>query len=162
MNLIPGMGTEAFSNESDLTSLINGPLWNSQFVPYARVSGAARDTGNTGSTTVLRVGLVMSIISATNLWTPWVTGAVDGSQFAAGILCELGLNTQMDAADADRWLATILVKGIVNPEAMCVASTANYGLIRTGTGLTIRKHLMYQIIMSDDYGNDLTIPRSGR
>lgn len=162
MMLPPGMLSEVYTAETDLSDIIYGPLWNCLYLNYAVVDGASRDNGNTGNTTVLRPGLIMSRVTATGKWRPFVSGASDGTQFARGILLSFGLNTQLASGDADRYLATILVRGVVNPEALCLNTTAAYGLARTGVGLTVRRHLMYTIQMSDDFENDLTIPLSGR
>lgn len=162
MNLVPGMGAEAYSTDSDISDLIYGPLWNCVFLNYALISGTARDAGNTNNTTVLRTGLVMGVITASGKWAQFNSAASDGTQIARGILISHGLNTQMDGADADRWVATILVHGIIYPEGACLASSSAYGIARTGVGLTVRKHLMYTINFSDDFICDLTIPASGR
>jgi hypothetical protein len=161
MHLVPGVGTELFSAESGLSGLIYGPLHLSLLLPYARVSGAARDASNS-PTTVLRPGLVMAKITASDKWSPFVSGASDGTQYALGILTEFGLNTQIDGADADRWMATILVKGNVNPSAICLTTSATYGLARASVGLAVRKHFKYNFTFSDDLSGDLIDPLSGR
>ena len=162
--LTPGMGTEQYTVEEDNAGILYGGLgrYTQIYLGYAVVSGAARDAGNTGSTDVLRPGCIMGIITASGKWAQFTSGASDGTQYARGILMALGLSTQQDGANQDRFMATILVGGIVNPEALCLASTAGYGLARTSVGLAVRKHLMYAIRMSDDFMNDLTIPLSGR
>lgn len=161
--LTPGMGTEMFTTDTDAANILYGGagLYTASYIGYAVISGAARDAGNT-PTDVLRPGLIMGIISASGKWAQFTSGASDGTQYARGILMSLGLTTQQDGANQDRFMATILVGGIVNPEALCLASTAGYGLARASVGLAVRKHLMYAIRMSDDFMNDLTIPLSGR
>ena len=161
--LPPGMGTIMSSAEEDNSGLFYGPNLTPRYLTYAVVDGASRDAGNTGFTTVLRPGLVMAQVTTGGKWKPFVSGASDGTQFARGILTAFGLSTQLGGVDTDRWLATILVgNACVNPEALCLNTTAAYGLIRTGIGLAVRKHLMYTIQMSDDFMNDLTIPLTGR
>ncbi len=162
MSLSPGMLAPVFTTETDNSDIIYGPLWNCVYLNYAVVDGSSRDAGNTGNTTVLRPGLIMAKVTATGKWKPFVSGASDGTQLARGILLAFGLNTQMNGTDQDRYLATILVRGIVNPQALCLNTTEAYGLARTSVGLAVRKHLMYTIQMSDDFENDLTIPLSGR
>jgi len=162
MFLTPGMLSETYTTETDLSDIIYGPLWNCVYLNYAVVDGASRDAGNTNNTTVLRPGLIMAKVTSTGKWKPFVSGASDGTQLARGILLAFGLNTQMDGADADRYLATILVRGIVNPSGLCLNTTTAYGLARTSVGLAVRKHLQYNLMMSDDFEGDLTIPLSGR
>ena len=161
--LTPGMGSEMFTTDTDASAILYGGsgIYTPVYVGYAVISGAARDAGNT-PTDVLRPGCIMGKITASGKWAQFDSAASDGTQLARGILMALGLSTQQDGANADRFMATILVGGIVNPEALCLASTAGYGLARASVGLTVRKHLMYAIIMSDDFMNDLTIPLSGR
>ena len=161
--LVPGMGSETYSAEHDFKELFYSKLTCYDYVTYAVIDGSSVDTGNTNNTTVLRPGLVMSQVTTGGKWKPFVSGAVDGTQWARGILLEFGLNTQYDAANTDRFLATILIKGgILNPEGICIASTAGYGLARSGVGLTIRKHFKYNFAFSDDFMGDLIDPLSGR
>jgi hypothetical protein len=163
--LLPGMLAEAYTVENDGKAILYGGsgLYNPIFVGWAVITGAARDAGNTSNTTVLRPGLIMAqLTAAPSKWTPYVSGAADGSEVARGILFSFGLNTQLDGADADRFMATILVGGVINPEALCLNTTAAYGLARTGVGLTVRKHLYTSMIFSDDMTSLLPLPVGSR
>lgn len=162
LNLSPGMLTETYSVEHDISDIIYGPLIHAIYLNYAVVDGASRDAGNTGYTTVLRPGLIMAKVGASGKWKPFVDGASDGTEYARGILLAFGLNTQYDGADADRFLATILVKGNVRPEGCVIAASTTYGLARTGVGLDVRTHLRYNISFADDFEQDLAEPLSGR
>jgi hypothetical protein len=155
------MGAEAFSAEHDLADIIYGPVHLCLFLTHAVVDGASVDTNN-DPTTVLRPGLIMAQVTTTQKWKPFASGASDGTQVARGVLTLLGLNTQFDGANTDRYLATIMVGGNLNPEGLCIAETAGYGLARTGAGLAVRKALMYTFRFSDDFISDLTLPVSGR
>lgn len=163
--LTPGMLAEAYSAENDNKAILyggNGGYNRPVFVGWAVVSGAALDAGNTGNTTVLRPGLIMAQITASGKWTTFVSGNSDGSEIPRGILFSLGLNTQMDGGNVDRFLATILVGGIVNPEALCLGSSATYGLARTSVGLTVRKYLYTAIKFSDDMTDLIPYPFASR
>lgn len=162
--LTPGMGLETYSVEHDNSDLFYGqnPWVHIFYLSHAVISGAARDAGNTPDPAVLRPGLVMGQISASGKWKQFDSAAVDGSEVARGILLVLGLNTQSSGANADRFMAHIVVRGNLNPEAACLASSSAYGLARSGTGLTVRKHLMYSIHWSDDFINELTDPIATR
>ena len=163
LDLVPGWGTSQYTVDFDLAGLFFGPMGLSSLIPYALISGAARDAGNTGNTTVLRPGLVMAQLTASpGKWVQFTSGASDGSQYARGVLSNLGLNTQAQGADADRYLASIVAFGNLNPEAVCLGTSATYGLARSGVGLTVRKHLKYNIRFSDDIVGDLIDPLSGR
>lgn len=152
--LVPGMGLEAFTTEHDLSGLIYGSPHVCTFLTHAVIDGASVDTGNTGNTNVLRVGLVMAQVTVSQKWRPFDAGAADGTEIPRGILTLLGLGTQMDGADTDRFLATIMVGGRVNPEAMCIAATAAYGLDKsTAAHVTVRKAFKYNFLFSDDFCN---------
>lgn len=161
--LVPGMGTAVYTAEHDLQGLIYGSPHQCLYVTHALVSGAARDAGNTDDTTVLRPGLVMAVITATQKWIQFTSGASDGSEIPRGILTEFGLNTQMDGANADRYLATIMVGGNVNPAAMCIGSTAAYGIDQsTAAHVAIRKALGISFRFSDDFMSIIGIPIANR
>lgn len=161
--LIPGMGSPSYSVESDLSGLIYGPPHLCLYVTYAVVSGAARDAGNTGNTTVLRPNLIMAQITATGKWIQYTPGASDGSEIPRGILTEFGLNTQMDGADTDRFLATIMVKGNINPEVLCLASTATPGIDKaTPSHIDVREAFALNFMFSDDFMNLTAWPLGSR
>lgn len=150
--LTPGMGTASYSQEHDLSGLIYGSLQNMTLAPYAVIDGSSTDTGNTGFTTVLRIGLVMAINSSTNKWVPFVSGGSNATGSPVGVLLELGLNTQYDGANTDRFLATILVMGCVYPTGLCIASTAGYGIDKSTTAhVNVRKGFKYNIRFADDF-----------
>jgi hypothetical protein len=155
--LLPGMGQEFATAEPDFMNILYGGTQLAQLtlVPYAVIDGSARDAGNTGNTTVLRKGLVMGQITATGKWKQFDSGAGDGSQFARGILIYGNMNTQLNGANADRFNAFILVgKCTINAEGICLASSATYGLAKTGVGQTVRKHFMYNFQFSDDFAGE--------
>jgi hypothetical protein len=161
--LTPGMGSAVYANDTDISGIFYGPIAHQVYRNACVVSGASRDPGNTSFTTVLRIGLIMGIITASNKWAPFDNAASDGTQLARGILLSFGLNTQSDGADADRYLATILVSGVVNPSALCIATTAGYGIPRTGAGpVNVRKHFKYNITLSDDFERNLSDPLAAR
>lgn len=161
--LIPGMGSPTYSAEHDLMGMIYGPPHLCLYVTHAIISGAARDVGNTGNTTILRPGLIMAKLTATQKWTTYVTGGSDGSELPLGILTELGLNTQMDGADTDRFLATIMVKGNVNPEALCIGASATYGIDKsTASHVDVREAFMFNFMFSDDFQNFTGMPLASR
>jgi hypothetical protein len=163
MMLPPGMGSPVYSTDHDIMGMIYGSPHLCLFATHCVVSGAARDAGNTADTTVLRSGLIMAKITATQKWIQFTSGASDGSEIPLGILCVLGLNTQMDGANQDRFLATIMVKGNVNPEALCIGSTAAYGLDKaTAAHVAVRKALALNFMFSDDFQNVTGVPIANR
>lgn len=157
----PGMGVAAYTAEHDNMGMIYGSPHHTVFLTHAIIDGAARDANNT-DTTVLRPGLIMAKLSATQKWVPFVTGGSDGSEQPAGILTMLGLNTQMDGGNVDRFLATIMVGGNVNPAALVLSASATYGIPTSGAGLVVRKAFKYSFRFSDDFMGYIHSPLSGR
>lgn len=163
MGLVPGMGSPSYSAEHDLMGLIYGSPHHCEYLTYAVIDGASRDAGNTGFTTVLRPGLVMAQVTATKKWKPFVNGASDGTELPIGILTQLGLSTQMDASNTDKFMATILIRGIINPEALCINTTAAYGLDKvTAAHIEVRKGLRYNFLLSDDFAGYVHTPMAKR
>lgn len=158
----PGMGAPAYSAEHDLQGMIYGSPHHCLFLTHALIDGASRDAGNTDNTTVLRPGLIMAQVTATQKWKPFDNTEDDGTEIPRGILTLLGLNTQLDGSDTDRFLATIMVGGNVNPEALCIAATTAYGLPTTGAGLAVRKAFMLSFRMSDDFQGLVPFPLDDR
>jgi hypothetical protein len=154
MMLAPGMGQPAYTVEHDIMGMIYGPPHHCVFLTHAIIDGASRDAGNTADTTTLRPGLIMAQVTATQKWKPYVTGQSDGTEIPAGILTILGLNTQMDGANTDRFLATIMIKGNVNPEALCIAASSSYGVDKaTASHIVVRQAFLYNFMFSDDFMN---------
>lgn len=156
--LTPGLQAELYSVESDIASLIYGPLHQCLFLNWAVIDGSARDAGNVGNTTVLRQGLVLGQVTTTKKWKQWDPDAVDGTEIARGILAYYGVNTQYGGGDADRYLASILVKGNVQAKSVCLEDTDAAGLPQTGDGLTVRQHLLYNVTFDDDFIAALSRP----
>jgi len=147
----PGWGSAIYTTEADNMGLLAGSPHHARFLYHALVDGASRDAGNTGHTTVLRPHLVMAQNSTTKKWLPFNNGASDGTEIPRGILYGLGLNTQLSGANQDRFLATILIGGLVQAEAICLASTAAYGLDQaTAAHVNVRKAFKYAIQFMDD------------
>lgn len=150
--LVPGWGTAYYSVELDNIGFIYGSPHLCLFLTHALIDGASRDAGNTGNTTVLRPGLIMAQDSTTKKWRPFDASENDGTEQPQGVLTILGLNTQMNGADTDRFLATIMVGGNLNPQGLCIASTAAYGLDKvTAAHVTVRKAFKYSFRFSDDF-----------
>lgn len=158
----PGMGVAAYTAEHDNMGMIYGSPHHCLFVTHALIDGASRDVGNTVDTTVLRPGLIMAKLTATQKWVPFVTSGSDGSEQPAGILTLLGLNMQMDGVNTDRFLATIMVGGNVNPSGLVIGASSTYGIATTGSGLIVRKAFKYSFRFSDDFMGYVPAPLSGR
>ena len=107
---LPGIGTIQETYEEAITW---GPAWNLRWIG-AQIAAAAIDSGST-QTWRLRPGLVMGVISATQLWTNYSPTATDGSQIARGIIA-YGLRMQdvLSGSTVNKFYAMIIggqVKG---------------------------------------------------
>lgn len=114
------------------------------------LSGASRDTGNTSYTTILRSGLLLGKVTATNKIKEWNPTGTDGSQFIFGVL-DLSVNTQRLGADQDRWLAYMMVGGTVKADRLIVPGTTAMGISGTTYEHLIRAQLYRRFIFSDQW-----------
>lgn len=113
------------------------------------ISGAARDVGNTGYTTVLRSGLLLGRITSSGKLIEWTPAATDGSQNIFGIL-DLGLGMQRLAANQDRFIGQVLVRGMVDPTKLIVPGTAALSIVSTTNEFLIRAQLTQRGILIGD------------
>ena len=161
--LIPGMGVDQFVAEHDLAGLFYGSPHTAELLQSAVIAGDARDAGNTGNTEVIRPGVIMARRSTDLKWVPYVNGGANETNIARGVMLTMGLNTQLNGADADRFLASIIVIGNLNPEACFIAANTAAGIGSTaGNGLEVRRALAYNIRFSDDPGCLIGIPFGNR
>ena len=91
------------------------------------IEGAARDSGNTGSTDVLRPGLLLGRLTATNKVTEWDPAATDGSERLFGILGP-AMKMQRLGSNLDRWVGRIMVGGCVKTERLLIPGGATFGI----------------------------------
>ena len=120
-----GVGSEFVTYESELywgaDQSRQGLLWQS-----AVISGAARDAGNTGNTTVLRPGLLLGRITASKLYVQWDTGASDGSEVLAGWL-DVEVDVQPNGVNADRNIRVAVARGNLRVSKLLVKGAAFVG-----------------------------------
>lgn len=76
------------------------------------ISGAARDSGNTDNTAILRPGLVLGQILASGKYTNYSPTAVDGSEVASAVLIDGLRVTDFNNNNVDKFYA-VLVGGPV-------------------------------------------------
>ena len=101
--------------------------WNVFKLNQALIDGASRDAGNTGKTTILRVGLIMAYNTTTNKWTPWVSGGMNGTGKVSGILFA-SIDTQFNGADKDRYVGAISVGGLWKSEGLILPGETSRGI----------------------------------
>lgn len=116
------------------------------------ISGAARDTGNTSYTTILRSGLLLGRITSSGKLIEWTPTATDGSERIFGIL-DLGLGMQRLGANQDRFIGQVLVSGLVDPTKLIVPGTTALSIVGATNEYLIRAQLTQrQILMGDAAG----------
>lgn len=114
------------------------------------LSGAARDTGNTNYTTILRSGLLLGRITATNKLVAWTPTATNGSENIFGIL-DLSVNTQRLGADQDRWLAYVMIGGTVKADRIIIPGNTSMGIANDTLEHVVRTQLYRRFIFSDQW-----------
>lgn len=104
-------------------------FWNFFKLQQRLINGASRDTGNTGLTTELRVGLAMALDSVTNKWQPWVAGDVGGTNLenVKGFLFA-AIQTQKDGANQDRFVSAIAFGGHIRAEGVILLGETAPGI----------------------------------
>lgn len=125
--------------------------YNSAFLVPGFLSGAARDAGNT-PTTILRAGLLLGQIAATQLLKEWDPTASDGSEKLFGVLA-WPTDTQFAGANESKWLSWVLTGGLLKTTAIVVPGNSSAGL--TGNSAN-----MARAMLSGRYQLDLNYAHS--
>jgi hypothetical protein len=130
---------------------------NRSFVVPALLSGAARDTGNTEDTTVLRPGLLMGMLrSGGNFkfkeWLPIspVGAASDGDEYLAGVLL-WDAKTQQLGTNKDRWFGYVLVGGNVKSSALIIPGETAAGIDGNANEYYVKSLLSSRFLLDDFY-----------
>lgn len=131
--------------------------WQNQIWQHCIVNGAARDTGNTGYTTILRPGLLMALVS--NKLVAWDPTASDGSEKIFGVLGH-SINMQILGANADRYIAWVMVAGCAKSNRLLVPGQTSFGITNGDYEFLTRAQLYGRILLSDDpMGNKMGTQR---
>lgn len=118
------------------------------------ISGAARDSGKGTYTQVLRPGLILGRITATNKLIEWTPTATDGSERVFGIL-DLSLNMQRLGNNQDRYMSQTLIRGYVDPARLLIPGQSSLGISGNSLEFLLRAQLHQAgFLLSDNfYGN---------
>lgn len=153
----PGMGAVA-----EIVEAPTGMKWGKphplQWLP-ARISGAARDAGNTGYTTVLRPGLLLGTIAATGLMKQWDPTAIDGSHKISGVL-PFALPVTQSGTDTERFISVVAGGSIVE-RGLAIASSTSWGIDGHAEEYNIRSQMTPGFVFDDDPMHALTSWREG-
>ena len=150
--LPPGQLPSVESIEQDLTSVIWNRLEHQLIGSHSLISGAARDTGNTGYTDVLRPGLLLTKDVASGngdkflAWgddTDFATDLIEGIMLMAQRVTRFGNNQ-------DRWLGYVLLGGNVKINGLIVPGETNAGIVGHAQETNIRTQLKFACRFDDD------------
>lgn len=127
--------------------------WENQIWVPGVIEGAARDSGNTNYTDVLRPGLLIGQLTSNSKLTEFDPAAADGSQRLFGVL-GYAQKMQRLGSNQDRWLGWIQVGGALKPDALLIPGETSYGLSGNSNEHLIRAQFHPRFIFSDNpYGN---------
>jgi hypothetical protein len=146
--LPPGQLPSIESIEQDLTSVIWNRLELAVIGSYSLFSGAARDTGNTGFTDVLRPGLLLTK-DANGKFVQW--GSV--TSFAADKIQGINLMTlkmTRMGSNQDRWVGYVLLGGCVKEDGIIIPGETGAGVTGHAQATNIRTQLKYAFRFDDD------------
>jgi hypothetical protein len=123
-----------------------------EIVSSALVSGATVDAGST-PTTVLRPGLILGLITATNKWTHYSPTATDGSQVARGILAGPQLRTlDINGAQQDKHVP-VIVGGPVQAAKL-------FGLDTQARACMYNRFIFDDDVIGNSYGWNNTVAKT--
>lgn len=114
------------------------------------ISGAARDIGNTDYTAILRAGLLLGRVTATNKLMQWDPDAIDGSQNIWGILHK-SQNMQSNGTNRDRLMGPIVCVGGLLTDALIIPGETDRGLVGKDLEFSARKQLRANFHLNDSY-----------
>jgi hypothetical protein len=112
-----------------------GPLSQQTFQAMV-IEGAARDTGNTNQTDVLRPGLPLGKLTTGDKLTDWDPTATDGSEKLYGFLV-MSQKMQRLGSNADRFVGWVQVAGNIKAQHVIIPGQTSYGI-----GGVANEHLM--------------------
>ncbi len=145
-DLSPGFQTALETSEN--TFWIGRPelqVWDK-----AKIDASALDAGNTGATGVLRAGLLLGKVTASNVIKQWNPAGTDGTQYLYGILGAPISVTYMNST-ADRLRGLILVAGAVDPTKLLIPGQTALGIAGNANEFIIRAQLWPRIQLYPDY-----------
>lgn len=118
-----------------------------------RISGAARDAGHS-TTTILRPGLLMGVVTATKLWKEWNPSGTDGSQWIRGVLMR-AVNTQRSGANQNRLVGNIAQFGDFKGAQLLIPGESTYGIVGKDSEFLVRDGLIGQFRLDDFQANQI-------
>lgn len=146
--LPPGQLPSIESVEQDLTSVIWGRLDQQVIGSHSLISGAARDTGNTGFTDVLRTGLLLTK-DANGKFVQWGSVTSFVADTIEGVLLMAVKMTRM-GSNQDRWIGYVLLGGLVKANGLIVPGETAATIVGHAQETNIRTQMKYGFRFDDD------------
>ena len=112
------------------------------------IDGASRDAGNTSYTTVLRPGLLLGRVTATDKIKEWNPTASDGTEQIYAVLGS-SLNSQRLGANQDRFLGNMMVGGFLKADRLLNPGSTTLGIDGNASEFLIRAQLFPRFQTSD-------------
>lgn len=154
-------GAYALPGQRSEISTLENQFWfgkrEEQFYFPVVIGGASRDAGNTSYTQILRSGLLMGVVTSTKKLKEWNPTGTDGSERIFGVL-DIPLNMQRLGANQDRFLAHVLVRGIVKPERLIIPGETTFGIASETYEHVIRYQFQQRGILLSDSTYQLARP----
>lgn len=145
-------GVTALDNSIDWSGTFGRPesIW---FWGDKRISGAARDAGHS-TTTILRPGLLMGVVTATKLWKEWNPSGTDGSQWIRGVLMN-AVQTQRAGSNQNRFVGRIAQFGDFKGAQLLIPGESTYGIVGKDSEFLVRDGLIGQFRLDDFQANQI-------
>jgi len=145
-------GVTALDNSIDWSGTFGRPesIW---FWGDKRISGAARDAGHS-TTTILRPGLLMGVVTATKLWKEWNPSGTDGSQWIRGVLMN-AVQTQRAGSNQNRLVGRIAQFGDFKGAQLLIPGESTYGIVGKDSEFLVRDGLIGQFRLDDFQANQI-------
>ncbi len=148
---VPGISAavETFENE-----FLWGP-YEAQYISGLVIDGSSRDTGNTGSTHILRAGLLLgqqrgqSDADDDKLF-PWDPTQTDGREYIWGVLKE-SRSMLSNNTNTDRLSGLIVVGGGVLSNRIIIPGTTNPGIVGNALEYLVRQQMRHNFMLDDSY-----------
>ena len=146
--LPPGQLPSIESIEQDLTSVIWNRLELQVIGSNVLIDGAARDAGNTGFTTVLRPGLLLTKTAA-GKFIQWGAVTSKAADTIEGIML-MSQQMQRAGANQDRFVGYVLLGGLVKANGIIVPGNTSAGIVGDTDETLIRTNMKYGFRFDDD------------
>ena len=146
--LIPGQGFDELQNlEAEL-------CWgrhDQRVIQGAILDADTVDSGHTSYTDILRPGLALGVITATNQLTHWNPFATDGSHRLAGFMMG-AQNMKLFGTATERLVGGILVGGNIRAETILIPGQTSAGLSGQAYEVLLREQMAGRFLDNDYYG----------